>query len=42
MPESPSKPFGRLLTAMVTPMADDGSVDFAAAAYVLDAVELNQ
>jgi 4-hydroxy-tetrahydrodipicolinate synthase len=32
MPASPSKPFGRLLTAMVTPMADDGSVDFAAAA----------
>src|ERR1700733_6935436 len=32
MPDSPPKPFGSLLTAMVTPMADDGSVDFAAAA----------
>src|ERR1700678_370076 len=32
MPDSPPKPFGSLLTAMVTPMADDGSVDFDAAA----------
>jgi 4-hydroxy-tetrahydrodipicolinate synthase len=32
MPESTVRPFGRLLTAMITPMADDGSVDFTAAA----------
>jgi 4-hydroxy-tetrahydrodipicolinate synthase len=32
MPETTMRPFGRLLTAMITPMADDGSVDFAAAA----------
>jgi 4-hydroxy-tetrahydrodipicolinate synthase len=32
MPKTTTRPFGRLLTAMVTPMADDGSVDFEAAA----------
>jgi 4-hydroxy-tetrahydrodipicolinate synthase len=32
MSEVTPKPFGRLLTAMVTPMGDDGSVDFDAAA----------
>jgi 4-hydroxy-tetrahydrodipicolinate synthase len=32
MPDAPSKPFGSLLTAMVTPMAEDGSIDFDAAA----------
>ena len=32
MSDATAKPFGRLLTAMVTPMADDGSVDFDAAA----------
>jgi 4-hydroxy-tetrahydrodipicolinate synthase len=36
MPASLSKPFGRLLTAMVTPMADDGTVDVAAAASLAD------
>ncbi|NTW40630.1 MAG: 4-hydroxy-tetrahydrodipicolinate synthase, partial [Cellulomonadaceae bacterium] len=29
---SPTRPFGALLTAMVTPMAPDGSVDIDAAA----------
>jgi 4-hydroxy-tetrahydrodipicolinate synthase len=32
MPEATVRPFGRLLTAMITPMADDGSVDVDAAA----------
>ena len=32
MPQPTSRPFGSLLTAMVTPMTDDGSVDLAAAA----------
>jgi 4-hydroxy-tetrahydrodipicolinate synthase len=31
MPETTARPFGSLLTAMVTPMADDGSVDLDAA-----------
>ena len=31
MHETPARPFGSLLTAMVTPMAPDGSVDLAAA-----------
>jgi 4-hydroxy-tetrahydrodipicolinate synthase len=32
MTETPTRPFGSLLTAMVTPMKDDGSVDLEAAA----------
>jgi 4-hydroxy-tetrahydrodipicolinate synthase len=32
MPVATARPFGSLLTAMVTPMADDGSVDLDAAA----------
>ena len=32
MPETPRRPFGSLLTAMVTPMRDDGSIDLSAAA----------
>lgn len=32
MSVTPARPFGALLTAMVTPMRDDGSVDLAAAA----------
>jgi 4-hydroxy-tetrahydrodipicolinate synthase len=32
MPEAPTRPFGSLLTAMVTPMRDDGSIDVDAAA----------
>jgi 4-hydroxy-tetrahydrodipicolinate synthase len=32
MPESAAHPFGSLLTAMITPMTEDGSVDLAAAA----------
>ncbi|MCU1431262.1 MAG: Dihydrodipicolinate synthase [Actinotalea sp.] len=32
MPATTARPFGSLLTAMVTPMADDGSVDLDAAA----------
>ncbi len=32
MPETSARPFGSLLTAMVTPMSDDGSVDLKAAA----------
>src|SRR4051812_30119173 len=32
MPEITARPFGSLLTAMVTPMADDGSIDLKAAA----------
>jgi 4-hydroxy-tetrahydrodipicolinate synthase len=40
MPETSSRPFGSLLTAMVTPMADDGSVDLdAAAALAVHLVE---
>jgi 4-hydroxy-tetrahydrodipicolinate synthase len=40
MPETTSRPFGSLLTAMVTPMADDGSVDLdAAAALAVHLVE---
>ncbi|HWS57835.1 MAG TPA: 4-hydroxy-tetrahydrodipicolinate synthase [Actinotalea sp.] len=31
VPTTPERPFGALLTAMVTPMADDGSLDLAAA-----------
>ena len=30
MPETPRRPFGSLLTAMVTPMRDDGYVDLSA------------
>src|SRR5438552_17795855 len=32
MSQTPARPFGSLLTAMVTPMAEDGSVDLEAAA----------
>lgn len=32
MPSTPARPFGAVLTAMVTPMAPDGAVDLAAAA----------
>src|SRR4051795_11259448 len=32
MPETTARPFGSLLTAMVTPMAEDGSIDLKAAA----------
>src|SRR5690349_2779492 len=32
MSQTTARPFGSLLTAMVTPMTDDGSVDFDAAA----------
>jgi 4-hydroxy-tetrahydrodipicolinate synthase len=32
MPETTARPFGSLLTAMVTPMSDDGSIDLDAAA----------
>jgi 4-hydroxy-tetrahydrodipicolinate synthase len=40
MTETPTRPFGSLLTAMVTPMADDGSVDLdAAAALAVHLVE---
>src|SRR3954465_14398987 len=31
MTADPARPFGRLLTAMVTPLADDGSIDLAGA-----------
>ncbi|HQY33900.1 4-hydroxy-tetrahydrodipicolinate synthase [Actinotalea sp.] len=31
VPTTPERPFGALLTAMVTPMASDGSIDLAAA-----------
>lgn len=31
MPTDPARPFGRVLTAMVTPFADDGSIDLAGA-----------
>jgi len=33
---SPEPPFGRLLTAMVTPMTKDGAVDFAGAAQLAE------
>jgi 4-hydroxy-tetrahydrodipicolinate synthase len=33
---SPEPPFGRLLTAMVTPMASDGAVDYAGAAQLAE------
>jgi 4-hydroxy-tetrahydrodipicolinate synthase len=33
---TPAVPFGRLLTAMVTPMTSDGSVDYAGAARLAD------
>ncbi len=33
---TPTAPFGRLLTAMVTPMSSDGSVDFDGAARLAD------
>jgi 4-hydroxy-tetrahydrodipicolinate synthase len=35
-PELPAAPFGRLLTAMVTPMTSDGAVDYAGAARLAD------
>src|SRR3712207_8560028 len=31
MTSDPARPFGRVLTAMVTPFADDGSIDLAGA-----------
>src|SRR3712207_6212355 len=31
MTTDPSRPFGRVLTAMVTPLAEDGSIDLAGA-----------
>lgn len=31
MPTDPARPFGRVLTAMVTPLAEDGSIDLAGA-----------
>ncbi len=34
--QSPEPPFGRLLTAMVTPMTSDGAVDYAGAATLAD------
>jgi 4-hydroxy-tetrahydrodipicolinate synthase len=36
MAETSARPFGSLLTAMVTPMADDGSVDLKAAASLAE------
>jgi 4-hydroxy-tetrahydrodipicolinate synthase len=36
MSQTPSRPFGSLLTAMVTPMAPDGSVDLPAAAALAE------
>jgi 4-hydroxy-tetrahydrodipicolinate synthase len=33
---TPAAPFGRLLTAMVTPMTSEGAVDYAAAAQLAD------
>jgi 4-hydroxy-tetrahydrodipicolinate synthase len=36
MSQTPSRPFGSLLTAMVTPMATDGSVDLEAAAALAE------
>src|ERR1017187_5067498 len=32
----PAAPFGRMLTAMVTPMTSDGAVDYAGAARLAD------
>jgi 4-hydroxy-tetrahydrodipicolinate synthase len=34
--QTPAAPFGRLLTAMVTPMTSDGAVDYAGAARLAD------
>ncbi|HEY3902637.1 MAG TPA: 4-hydroxy-tetrahydrodipicolinate synthase [Streptosporangiaceae bacterium] len=34
--QTPEPPFGRLLTAMVTPMTSDGAVDYAGAAKLAD------
>jgi len=34
--QSPVPPFGRLLTAMVTPMASDGAIDYAGAAQLAE------
>src|SRR5687767_4111849 len=31
MTNDPARPFGRVLTAMVTPLAEDGSIDLAGA-----------
>ena len=31
MTTDPARPFGRVLTAMVTPLAEDGSIDLAGA-----------
>ena len=31
MTTDPARPFGRVLTAMVTPFAEDGSIDLAGA-----------
>src|ERR671916_2476011 len=31
MTSDPARPFGRVLTAMVTPLAEDGSIDLAGA-----------
>jgi len=31
MNPDPTRPFGRVLTAMVTPLADDGTIDLAGA-----------
>src|SRR3954462_1115169 len=40
MNPDPTRPFGRVLTAMVTPLADDGSIDLAGtqelAAHLVD------
>src|SRR5271166_2932247 len=33
---TPAAPFGRMLTAMVTPMTSDGAVDYAGAARLAD------
>src|SRR4029434_9538165 len=31
MTNAPARPFGRVLTAMITPLAEDGSIDLAGA-----------
>jgi len=36
LPTTPAAPFGRLLTAMVTPMTSDGAVDYAGAARLAE------
>src|SRR3954453_13088110 len=40
MTTDPARPFGRVLTAMVTPLAEDGTIDLAGAqelaAYLVD------